>query len=283
MEVYVIGLIYGFFFQNADIAVGIFHSRKEDFIVEKNKKILSVDLTTIGRMSKTQCTAFCAQLGDRCCEITYITSTQECKLDQSGCCHTGFDSVFGSNLIHPSSTHGVTQTLSVTNGGAFGVWKSAEFCTIGHYAIGFRMKIEGYHEDRSELNAIEIICGNRGGERCGDTASSGQQVWGYWTGEALCPPKTFLTAYSLQVHPYSASYDSTGANYLRFRCRYFKDEFDVVDLSYPPGIGRYGTYGEWSDSCSVNSAICGLQTKIEAYQGQLDNTALNDVKFFCCE
>lgn len=35
----------------------------------------------------------------------------------------------------------VTQTSSVTNGGAFGVWKSAEFCTIGHYAIGFRMKV----------------------------------------------------------------------------------------------------------------------------------------------
>ncbi|VDI72452.1 Hypothetical predicted protein [Mytilus galloprovincialis] len=149
----------------------------------------------------------------------------------------------------------VTQTLSVTNGGAFGVWKSAEFCTIGHYAIGFRMKIEGHHEDRSELNAIEIICGSRGGERCGDTASSGQQ----------------------------ASYDSTGANYLRFRCRYFKDEFDVVDLSYPPGIGQYGTYGEWSDSFSVNSAMCGLQTKIEADQGQVDDNSLNDVNFFCFE
>ncbi|CAC5414772.1 Vitelline membrane outer layer protein 1 homolog [Mytilus coruscus] len=283
MEVYVIALIYGFFFQNADIAVGNFRTRKEYFIVERNKKIRSVDLTTIGRMSQTQCAAFCVQLSDRCCEITYITSTQECKLDQSGCCDTDFDYVFGSNLLHPSSKYGVNKTLSVTNGGGFGVWTSEEFCTKGHYAIGFRMKIEGPHADRSELNAIEIICGSRVSDRCGDTASSGQQIWGDWTGEAICPAKTFLIAFSLQVHPYNGYEDSTGANYVRFRCRYFKDEFGAVDLSYPPGIGPYGSYGEWSDSCPVNSAICGLQTKIEAVQGYGDDTALNDVKFFCCE
>ncbi|VDI46185.1 Hypothetical predicted protein, partial [Mytilus galloprovincialis] len=56
------------------------------------------------------------------------------------------------------------------------------------------------------------------------------------------------------------------------------------DLSYPPGYGPYGSYGEWSDACPVNSAICGIKTKIHSNQGEgVDDTALNDVKFFCCE
>ncbi|XP_063420137.1 vitelline membrane outer layer protein 1 homolog [Mytilus trossulus] len=220
---------------------------------------------------------------DRCCEIAYITSTEECKLDQSGCCHTDFDYLSGSDLIHIDRKQMMKNTLSVTNGGVYGVWESEEFCTKGHYAIGFRMKIEGQDKDRSELNAIEIICGSRGSYLCGDRASSGQQKWGNWTGEALCPANTFLTAFSLQVDPYDVDKDSTGVNYIRFRCRYFNGEFIAEDLTYPPGIGPFGTYGEWSDTCSINSAICGLQTKIEAPQGEDDDTALNDAKFFCCE
>ncbi|XP_071138729.1 vitelline membrane outer layer protein 1 homolog [Mytilus edulis] len=149
----------------------------------------------------------------------------------------------------------------------------------------YSLKIEGPHlTDKTELNDIEIICGSRGSDRCGDTASSGQQVWGNWTGEALCPAKTFLTSFSLQVEKYNATKDSTGANYVRFRCRSFKDNLFDFDLSFPPGYGKYGSYGEWSDACPVNSAICGVKTKIQAAQGAgFDDTALNDVRFFCCE
>ncbi|VDI40618.1 Hypothetical predicted protein [Mytilus galloprovincialis] len=146
------------------------------------------------------------------------------------------------------------------------------------------MKIEPPHADSSELNAIEIICGSRGGVCCGDTASSGQQVWGVWTVEALCPAKTLMVAFSLQVHQYNGESDNTGANYVKFKCRSFKDGGSDSDLSYTPGYGPYGTYGEWSDACPDNSAICGIQTKIQSYQGGgADDTALNDVKFFCCE
>lgn len=69
----------------------------------------------------------------------------------------------------------------------------------------YYLQIEPPHADSSELNAIEIICGSRGGVRCGDTASSGQQVWGVWTVEALCPAKTLMVAFSLQVHQYNVS------------------------------------------------------------------------------
>ncbi|XP_063436217.1 vitelline membrane outer layer protein 1 homolog [Mytilus trossulus] len=126
-------------------------------------------------------------------------------------------------------------------------------------------KIEGQHADRTELNAIEIICGSRSGERCGDTASSGQQQWGTWRVEALCPATTFLTAFSLQVDQYN-TYDNTGANYVKFRCRYFKDEYLDFELSVSPGHATHGSYGEWSDACPAKSAICGVKTKIHATQ-----------------
>ncbi|XP_071153510.1 vitelline membrane outer layer protein 1 homolog [Mytilus edulis] len=173
-----------------------------------------------------------------------------------------------------------------SNGGDLGDWSDEEFCTKGHYAIGFNMKTEGHHDtDNTELNAIEVICGSRGSERCGDTASSGQHDWGDWTGEALCPENTFMTSFSLQVHKYNNEIrDNTGANHVKFKCRNFKDSMRNFDLSYPPGYGTHGSYSESSETCPVNSAICGIKTKIQSYQGdEGDDTTLNDVKFFCCE
>ncbi|CAG2250439.1 unnamed protein product [Mytilus edulis] len=147
MQGYVIASICSFLFQNAVSAVGNYQTRTEYLRVEKNKKIKSVNLTAIGRMSQSQCA------------------------------------------------------------------------------------IEAPNADRTELNAIEIICGSRSVERCGDTVSSGQQQWGKWTVEALCPAKTFLTAFSLQVHQLDVNTDNTGANYVRFKCRHFKDEYSGFDLS----------------------------------------------------
>ncbi|VDI40617.1 Hypothetical predicted protein [Mytilus galloprovincialis] len=174
-------------------------------------------------MSESQCANVCLQNIDNCCEITYATSTRECKLGQSGCCHTIFDDVSGSNVLHSSRKYGdFIKILFVSNGEVLGDWSDEEFCTKGHYAIGFKMKNE--------------------------------------------------------------SRDNTGANHVKFKCRNFKDSMNNFDLSYPPGYGTHGSYGEWSEDCPVNSAICGIKTKIHSYQGEEgDDTALNDVKFFCCE
>lgn len=47
--------------------------------------------------------------------------------------------------------------------------------------------------------------------------------------------------------------------------------------------GLWGTWGASSESCPIGSAICGIQVKMESYQGKGDDTALNDLKFFCCD
>ena len=77
--------------------------------------------------------------------------------------------------------------------------------------------------------------------------------------------------------------DDTSANFVKFYCRDLGGANNETLLVRPPGTGSWGTYGEWSESCSNGTAICGLVTKIETVQGDGDDTSLNDVVFYCCE
>lgn len=81
--------------------------------------------------------------------------------------------------------------------------------------------------------------------------------------------------------------DDTSANYINFRCRPFETEENTnlteTILSVAPGHGIWGTWSEWTDSCEPDQAICGIRTKVESGQGDGDDTALNDVLFYCCD
>ena len=73
---------------------------------------------------------------------------------------------------------------------------------------------------------------------------------------------------------------------MQVRCRELETANDG-NVTYPgTGKGYWGTYGNWSESCAVNTAVCGIQTRIESSLGSEDHeddTALNDVKLFCCD
>ena len=76
--------------------------------------------------------------------------------------------------------------------------------------------------------------------------------------------------------------DDTAANYIKFHCRDFNTPGPEYEMAKAPGHGRWGHYGTWSESCPQDSAVCGIQAKIEAPQGGIDDTGLNDIKLFCC-
>ncbi|KAG7320920.1 hypothetical protein KOW79_015335 [Hemibagrus wyckioides] len=95
--------------------------------------------------------------------------------------------------------------------------------------------------------------------------------WGSWTGNIWCP-NGVLQAFQLRVESCKERCD-TAANNIRFSCT------GGVQLT---GSGMsWGEWGGWSEKC-VGTGICGIQTKVESPQGPGDNTALNDVKFYCC-
>nr|XP_045015031.1 vitelline membrane outer layer protein 1 homolog [Jaculus jaculus] len=131
---------------------------------------------------------------------------------------------------------------------------------------------QGIAGDDTALNGIRLHCtrGNAGHNTHAVESKSGS--WGVWSEPLWCLGNSFLVAFSLRVEPSKFPGDNTAVNNVRFRCS------DGTELE-GPGMG-WGDFGDWSNTCPKGA--CGLQTKIEPSRGLLDDTALNDVRIFCC-
>ncbi|XP_060129989.1 vitelline membrane outer layer protein 1-like [Zootoca vivipara] len=158
--------------------------------------------------------------------------------------------------------------LTVPNGGKWGEWGKIEFCPSG-YASGFSLKpsVEDFDGDATGLSGIRLHCSS------GEVIQSRVGLWGEWKEVKKCPSKAYLVAFALRVEDEHGKIDNTGANNIEFNCG---------DETRLEGNGLdFGKYGPWSKRCTAG-AICGIQTKVQGLV-DLDNTALNDVKFFCCD
>ncbi|XP_062867899.1 vitelline membrane outer layer protein 1-like [Trichomycterus rosablanca] len=187
-----------------------------------------------------------------------------------------------ANITSTNNTRSLTRAstgmISVANGQIWGTWGFQQMCPTGTYATGFSLKVEtsqGFWRDDTALNGISLRCSKpiRAGVITSySTVTSDTGGWGVWTQDTWCS-NGVLKAFQLQVDSYQWAGDDTAANNIQFKCT-------GDQVLYGSGMG-WGFWGDWSPVCS-GTGICGIQTKVEAPQGVLDDTALNDVRFFCC-
>ncbi|CAM4663479.1 unnamed protein product [Leuciscus chuanchicus] len=169
--------------------------------------------------------------------------------------------------------------LTVSNGMSWGSWGFKSMCPSGRYAAGFSLKVErpiGAGDDTA-LNGIRLHCVDRskGASSINDYTSIESDVgkWGVWTDIKWCN-SGYLTAFQLRVESRQGAGDDTAANNIKFTC---------TGVNYLEGDSTaWGDWGNWSPTC-MGKGICGIQTRIEAPQGIGDDTALNDVRMFCCD
>ncbi|XP_075433778.1 vitelline membrane outer layer protein 1-like isoform X2 [Ascaphus truei] len=163
--------------------------------------------------------------------------------------------------------------ISVSNGGKLGEWGPVEMCPVGFRAFGFSIKLEQFQwfGDDTTLNGIQLHCVS---SNCNEeyNIQSTEGAWGSWTCSQHCLNGN-LFAFRLKVSPPQGDGDDTAANSIMFMCS-DKTILEANKLSW-------GKYGRWSQYCELG--ICGISTRVEEYQGKGDDTALNDVKFTCCE
>ncbi|XP_074076775.1 vitelline membrane outer layer protein 1 homolog [Macrotis lagotis] len=168
-----------------------------------------------------------------------------------------------------------TAVIEVSNGGPWGDWTWPEMCPDGFFASGFSLKVEqpqGIPGDDTALNGVRLHCARGNAERNTHVVESQSGRWGAWSEPLWCPDGDFLTSFSLRVEEARTPGDNTAANNVRFRCS-GGEELEG------PGL-EWGEFGSWSDSCP--KGVCGLQTKQEPPRGLRDDTALNDLRLFCC-
>uniref|UniRef100_A0A673HGR3 Vitelline membrane outer layer protein 1-like n=1 Tax=Sinocyclocheilus rhinocerous TaxID=307959 RepID=A0A673HGR3_9TELE len=170
--------------------------------------------------------------------------------------------------------------LTVPNGGRWGSWGQREMCPTGTYAAGFSLKVEDPigRGDDTALNGIRLHCVDlfQGSSHSyHDYASVQSDVgsWGRWTDIKWCP-SGFLTAFQLRVEKSQGDGDDTAANNIMFKCS--RGSLLQGDSTH------WGDWGPWSQTCE-GKGICGIKTQIEEPQGRGDDTALNDVRMFCCD
>ncbi|KAG8136930.1 hypothetical protein E2320_005473, partial [Naja naja] len=132
-----------------------------------------------------------------------------------------------------------SSVLSVPNGGSWGEWGPASFCSYG-YANGFSLKVEKEQVlgDNTAVNGIRLYCND----------------------------STEIESRVGPVEPHQKMLDDTAVNNIGFKC---SGGANLI------GFGtKWGKFGPWSDSCSIG--ICGMKTRVEDAQGISDDTALND-------
>jgi hypothetical protein len=168
--------------------------------------------------------------------------------------------------------------------GIWGNWGDWQYCPKGSFAAGYTMRVEhslGSEGDDTAVNGIKLYCVNQSTGKRVAVITSHVGPWGSWREGASCE-KGVLNSSAQSFEPHRDDIDDTATNSVRFKCT--SGEVIQSAGSMP--------WGKWQDYqiCPnrkilghiIQTAICGIQTRIEPKQGRGDDTALNGANYACC-
>ena len=109
------------------------------------------------------------------------------------------------------------RSRNITN---WGNWGPAEYCASGHYAVGFRSKVQescGENCDDTAMNGIQLLCSD------GKRISSSVGPWGTWAANfSRCDTFQNVTkkinGFIFKVQSNQGSGDDTATNAIRMFC-----------------------------------------------------------------
>ncbi|OXA61417.1 Vitelline membrane outer layer protein 1 [Folsomia candida] len=168
------------------------------------------------------------------------------------------------------------QSEQVTDWGKFG---KEEFCPVGSFAIGFRVKYaEVGQDDDTGINGIGLICVFANGQPIQQNPSSTVGAFGRWQ-ECRCPGEPFeaVVGHRLCVQESQGEHvDDISAYGLYLVCEKRRLFGCVHEYDIGPCSDAVVCPDEYPK-------ICGIRTQVEERQWGEDDTSLNNVDFFCCK
>ncbi|XP_075037375.1 vitelline membrane outer layer protein 1 homolog [Mixophyes fleayi] len=162
--------------------------------------------------------------------------------------------------------------VQANNGGPWGDWGPVELCPPGYTVQGVSIKVEqplGSSEDDTAVNGIRFHCFDNNNREA--TIQSTVAQWGSWGSMVKCN-SGYVVSFQIKVEPNQFVGDDTALNNIKIQC----SNGEQLEPKGDP----WGSYSLWSGKC--NSGGCGIQTKVEKPQAFGDDTAVNDVRMFCC-
>ncbi|CAB1438946.1 unnamed protein product [Pleuronectes platessa] len=108
------------------------------------------------------------------------------------------------------------------------------------------------------------------------TVTNGQQ-WGTWSWPEMCPDQYFAIGFSTRVEPSQGDGDDTAMNGIRLICGKDGDRRLTSTVESHPGF-----WGDWSlPQYCPSGVLTSFQLRVEAHQGNGDDTAANNIRFRC--
>lgn len=167
----------------------------------------------------------------------------------------------------------VLQSPLLTDWGEWGRWEN---CPLGTFVIGMQLKVESKQQiihDDTGLNGIRFICSSllsnvfSANNKIDDypinnnyiesTIESCVGPFGSWRSLYYCNNGVVI-GFQLRSEPPQGKADDTAANNLRIIC----SDGEIIQ-----GEGTNWGYWTWNQKCPKRTAICALQTQVEAKQG----------------